>query len=548
MHTISGKTVYNEIAEGKISIYKRTQNSVKRYHIEDTISEIERFSAAKNLSMMELQELHKKAVLEIGEAEAEIFSIHQMMLSDADFSDSVENIIKTQKLNAETAVLITSKNLSSMFSMMEDAYMRERAADVEDISERVISNLTSKTTKEERYKEPAIIVADDLAPSETMQLDKSKIVAFVTENGAVTSHTAILARTMNIPALIMAKGILNPDFEGKHAIVDGFSGHIYIEPDEETIEMIQNKREEKEKQKELLQKLKGKKSITKDGREIKLYANISSYADLGKVVQNDAQGIGLFRSEFLYLEDDSYPTEDIQFEAYRKVVEGMAGKRVIIRTFDIGADKKVGYFNLPEEENPALGFRAVRMYLKQKEIFKTHIRALLRASAYGRLGIMIPMIISVSEVKSVKEIINSVKYELKSDGIPFSDHVEFGIMIETPAAALISDELAKEVDFFSIGTNDLTQYTLALDRQNEEVAELYNPKHRAVLELIKMVCDNAHKNNIWAGICGEAAADITLTEIFLKLGVDELSVTPGMILPLREKILETDIRKLEDVL
>lgn len=546
MITLSGKSVFNEIAFGKLSIYKRTQNKVKRTHIENIPAELERFEKARQDSIEQLKTLYEKALGEIGEANAMIFSIHQMMLDDADFTESVKNIITTQQLNAETAVAITCSNLSSMFAAMEDVYMQERAADVKDISERVISNLSSCGTTSRSFNEPVILAADDLAPSETMQLDKSKILAFVTENGSSISHTAILARTMGIPALISVSGILNPEFDGNDAIVDGSSGCIYIDPDEKTRSEMKKKKTEREEKKKLLAKFKGQKSITLDGREIKLYANIGDVSDLGSVLLNDAQGIGLFRSEFLYLQSSDYPSEDTQFEAYRKIIEGMAGKRVIIRTFDIGADKKIDYFNMPEEENPAMGFRAVRMYLKRPEIFRTQIRALLRASAYGRLAIMIPMIMSLDEVIQIKKIIQSVKNELSSEAIPFSAEAEFGIMIETPAAALISDKLAKEVDFFSVGTNDLTQYTLALDRQNEAVGALYDPSHTAVLRLLKMTVENAHKNNIWAGICGEAAADLSLTDIFLSIGVDELSVTPSMILPLRKKINETDISAIKN--
>ncbi len=541
LQILTGKPVLNDIAFGKLFIYKKNRGNVKKYHIDDAKAEIFRFFEAKEMSVKQLEELYQKAIAEIGENDAMIFYIHRMMLEDVDFCDSVKNIIESQKLNAEAAVALTCANLSAMFSVMEDVYMRERAADIKDISERVILNLSHTDPKMQSFSEPVILAADDLAPSETMQLDKSKILAFVTENGAVTSHTAILAKNMNIPAIIAVKGILNPDFDGREVIVDGISGNIIIDPDSETKKKMSEKKAEEEEQKKLLNRLKGRESVTADGKKIRLYANINSAEDLESVIQNDAEGIGLFRSEFLYLSSNGYPDEETQFESYRRVVEKMPEKRVIIRTFDIGADKKIGYLDMPEERNPALGFRAVRMYLKRPEIFKTHIRAIMRASAYGRIAVMIPMVISADEVRRVKLIIGEVKRELCAEGIPYSDDVEFGIMIETPAAALISAELAREADFLSIGTNDLTQYTLALDRQNGSVAELYNPHHPAVLRLIRLIASNAHKAGKWVGICGESAADLSLTETFLALGIDELSVSPGMILPLRQKILETDI-------
>ena len=541
LQILTGKPVLNDIAFGKLFIYKKNRGNVKKYHIDDAKAEILRFFEAKEMSVKQLEELYQKAIAEIGENDAMIFYIHRMMLEDVDFCDSVKNIIESQKLNAEAAVALTCANLSAMFSVMEDVYMRERAADIKDISERVILNLSHTDPKMQSFSEPVILAADDLAPSETMQLDKSKILAFVTENGAVTSHTAILAKNMNIPAIIAVKGILNPDFDGREVIVDGISGNIIIDPDSETKKKMSEKKAEEEEQKKLLNRLKGRESVTADGKKIRLYANINSAEDLESVIQNDAEGIGLFRSEFLYLSSNGYPDEETQFESYRRVAEKMPEKRVIIRTFDIGADKKIGYLDMPEERNPALGFRAVRMYLKRPEIFKTHIRAIMRASAYGRIAVMIPMVISADEVRRVKLIIGEVKRELCAEGIPYSDDVEFGIMIETPAAALISAELAREADFLSIGTNDLTQYTLALDRQNGSVAELYNPHHPAVLRLIRLIASNAHKAGKWVGICGESAADLSLTETFLALGIDELSVSPGMILPLRQKILETDI-------
>lgn len=535
-----GKSVYNGIAIGKLSLYKKSDQLVKRERIEDVESEIARYESASGEAAAQLAGLYEKALKEVGEANAAIFEVHQMMLQDLDYIESITNMIRTQNVNAEFAVATTGDNFSQMFSMMDDAYMKERAADVKDISERLISILKGNSASSVSSDEASIIVADDLAPSETVQMDKSKVLAFVTVHGSTNSHTAILARTMNIPALIGTDITLSEDLNGVFAIVDGFSGTIFLEPDEETLKKYQKLQAEELEKKALLQELKGKETKTIDGKEIKLYANIGNASDLASVIQNDAAGIGLFRSEFLYLGRDSFPTEEEQFLIYKQVAETMAGKKVIIRTLDIGADKQVDYFSLGQEENPALGYRAIRICLRQPDIFKTQLRALFRASAYGNISIMYPMIISVDEVLEIKEIVKEVKRSLDEQGLAYAD-VEEGIMIETPAAAMISDLLAKEVDFFSIGTNDLTQYTLALDRQNPKLDYFYNAHHEAVLRMIKMVVDNAHKEGIWAGICGELGADITLTETFLKMGLDELSVSPSFILPVRKKVRETRV-------
>lgn len=542
MIEIKGKSVYHAIAVGRLYFYERDQAKIKRYHIDNTEEETKRFQTAKQTAYTELGELYEKALKEVGEANAMIFQIHQMMLEDLDYCESVENIIATQKVNAEYAVGTTADNFSQMFSQMNDEYMRERAADVKDVSERVLKILNGASSGGIRSDEPVIIVADDLAPSETVQLDKSKILGFVTCRGSSNSHTAILARTMNIPAII-GTGEISDEWNGHEAIIDGFTGTIYIDPDDAVrCAMCRRKKEEEEKI-HLLQELKGKPNITLDGKTIKIYANIGGLSDIGSILQNDAGGIGLFRSEFLYLENDDYPTEEQQFAAYREVAQKMGGKKVIIRTLDIGADKKVDYFHLPEEENPALGYRAIRICLTRTDIFKTQLRALYRASAYGRISIMFPMIISVEEVRQIKEIAETVKNELRADGIPFDEHAELGIMIETPAAAVMSDVLAKEVDFFSIGTNDLTQYTLALDRQNQNLEPFYNPHHEAVLRLIKTVVDNGHEAGIWVGICGELGADTELTETFLKMGVDELSVSPSFVLRVRDKVRKTRVEE-----
>ena len=541
MQVYSGKSVFGGIAIGKISVYKKNEQQVKRVRTEDTKGELARYEAAKAAAVEQLQELYQKALKEVGEANAAIFEIHQMMLDDGDYNESVENIIETQKVNAEYAVAVTGDNFAQMFRAMDDDYMRERAADVKDISERVLLVLNGGQKGKVVTDEPVIIVADDLAPSETVQLEKDMVLSFVTVHGSVNSHTAILARTMAIPALIGTEELpLDDTVDGKLAVVDGLNGKIYVEPDAQTLEEMKKRRQEEQEKKELLQLLKGKENVTLDGKKIMLYANIGNIKDLATVIQNDAGGIGLFRSEFIYLEKDQYPTEEEQFSIYKTAVETMAGKRVIIRTLDIGADKQCEYFKMDKEENPALGYRAIRICLTRPEIFKTQLRALFRASAYGNLAIMYPMITSLWEVKRIKEIVEEVKAELTAEQLEFGNPQQ-GIMIETPAAVMMSGELAKEVDFFSIGTNDLTQYTLAIDRQNPKLDKFYDAHHPAVLSMIRMTVENAHKAGIWAGICGELGADTSLTKEFLAMGVDELSVSPGSILPIRKIILETDI-------
>lgn len=540
MQGYSGKSVFGGIAIGKISVYKKNEQQVKRVRTEDTKGELARYEAAKAAAVEQLQELYQKALKEVGEANAAIFEIHQKMLDDGDYNESVENIIETQKVNAEYAVAVTGDNFAQMFWAMDDDYMRERAADVKDISERVLSILNGGQKGKVVTDEPVIIVADDLAPSETVQLEKDMVLSFVTVHGSVNSHTAILARTMAIPALIGTEELpLDDTVDGKLAVVDGLNGKIYVEPDAQTLEEMKKRRQAELEKKELLQLLKGKDNVTLDGKKIMLYANIGNIKDLATVIQNDAGGIGLFRSEFIYLEKDRYPTEEEQFSIYKTAVETMAGKRVIIRTLDIGADKQCEYFKMDKEENPALGYRAIRICLTRPEIFKTQLRALFRASAYGNLAIMYPMITSLWEVKRIKEIVEEVKAELTAEQLEFGNPQQ-GIMIETPAAVMMSGELAKEVDFFSIGTNDLTQYTLAIDRQNPKLDKFYDAHHPAVLSMIRMTVENAHKAGIWAGICGELGADTSLTKEFLAMGVDELSVSPGSILPIRKIILETD--------
>lgn len=540
MQVYSGKSVFGGIAIGKISVYKKNEQQVKRVRTEDTKGELARYEAAKAAAIEQLQELYQKALKEVGEANAAIFEIHQMMLDDGDYNESVENIIETQKVNAEYAVAVTGDNFAQMFRAMDDDYMRERAADVKDISERVLSILNGGQKGKVVTDEPVIIVADDLAPSETVQLEKDMVLSFVTVHGSVNSHTAILARTMAIPALIGTEELpLDDTVDGKLAVVDGLNGKIYVEPDAQTLEEMKKRRQAELEKKELLQLLKGKDNVTLDGKKIMLYANIGNIKDLATVIQNDAGGIGLFRSEFIYLEKDRYPTEEEQFSIYKTAVETMAGKRVIIRTLDIGADKQCEYFKMDKEENPALGYRAIRICLTRPEIFKTQLRALFRASAYGNLAIMYPMITSLWEVRRIKEIVEEVKAELTAEQLEFGNPQQ-GIMIETPAAVMMSGELAKEVDFFSIGTNDLTQYTLAIDRQNPKLDKFYDAHHPAVLSMIRMTVENAHKAGIWAGICGELGADTSLTKEFLAMGVDELSVSPGSILPIRKIILETD--------
>ena len=540
MQVYSGKSVFGGIAIGKISVYRKNEQQLKRVRTEDTKGELARYEAAKAAAIEQLQELYQKALKEVGEANAAIFEIHQMMLDDGDYNESVENIIETQKINAEYAVAVTGDNFAQMFRAMDDDYMRERAADVKDVSERVLSILNGGQKGKVVTDEPVIIVADDLAPSETVQLEKDMVLSFVTVHGSVNSHTAILARTMAIPALIGTEELpLDDTVDGKLAVVDGLNGKIYVEPDAQTLEEMKKRRQAELEKKELLQLLKGKDNVTLDGKKIMLYANIGNIKDLATVIQNDAGGIGLFRSEFIYLEKDRYPTEEEQFSIYKTAVETMAGKRVIIRTLDIGADKQCEYFKMDKEENPALGYRSIRICLTRPEIFKTQLRALFRASAYGNLAIMYPMITSLWEVKRIKEIVEEVKAELTAEQLEFGNPQQ-GIMIETPAAVMMSEELAKEVDFFSIGTNDLTQYTLAIDRQNPKLDKFYDAHHPAVLSMIRMTVENAHKAGIWAGICGELGADTSLTKEFLAMGVDELSVSPGSILPIRKIILETD--------
>jgi phosphotransferase system enzyme I (PtsI) len=543
MKEYKGKSVFGGIAIGRIKVYNKSEQQVKRVHIDDTEHEKKRYYAAVDKAAMQLQELYDKAVKEVGEANAAIFEMHQIMLTDDDYKESVENIIDSQHVNAEYAVAQTGDNYAAMFAAMEDEYMRGRSVDVKDISERLINILSGFNASSMVSDEPVIIVAEDLAPSETVQLDKDKILSFVSVKGSVNSHTAILARTMGIPALIGTPVIPDNDIDGKMGIVDGNSGCLYVDPDNEKLGYYRKKRDEQLKQKELLQLLKGREDITIDGRKIKLYANIGNVKDVMTVKANDAAGIGLFRSEFIYLERDTFPTEEEQFNIYRTVAENMAGKPVIIRTLDIGADKQCDYFNMDKEDNPALGMRAIRICLTRTEIFKTQLRALYRASAYGNINIMYPMIANMWEIDRIKEIEKEVRDELKQQGIDIGD-VQTGIMIETPAAVMLSDELAEKVDFFSIGTNDLTQYTLAVDRQNPKLDCFFDPHHPAVLKMIKMVVDNAHKAGIWAGICGELGADTSLTREFLKMGVDELSVSPGRILPIRKIILDTDVSQL----
>lgn len=540
MRIYQGKSVFGGIAIGKISVYKKREQQVKRVKIADAAAEIARYESAKSMALTQLQELYEKALQEVGEADAAIFEIHQMMLEDGGYNESVVNIIKTQSVNAEYAVASTSDSYSQMFADMDDAYMRERAADIKDISERVLSVLNGSSSEKMNMSEPVIILAEDLAPSETVQLDKEKVLSFVTVHGSVNSHTAILARTMGIPALIGTVIPLDESVDGKLAVVDGIHGMVYVEPEEETLKEMELRLREEQEKKELLLQLKGRENVTLDGKRVMLYANIGDIKDLSMVQQNDAGGIGLFRSEFIYLEKNHYPTEEEQFLIYKTAAEAMEGKKVIIRTLDIGADKQCDYFEMEQEENPALGFRAIRICLTHPEIFKTQLRALFRASAYGNLAIMYPMITSVWEVKRIKELAEEVKAELQMQEIAYGNP-EQGIMIETPAAVMVSEELAREVDFFSIGTNDLTQYTLAVDRQNPKLDIFYDPHHPAVLRMISMVVENAHKAGIWVGICGELGADPELTKEFLAMGVDELSVSPGRILPIRKTILETDV-------
>lgn len=540
MQIYNGKSVFGGIAIGKISVYQKKEQQVKRVKIDDPEQEMARYEKAKAEGIKQLQGLYDKALREVGEANAAIFEVHQMMMEDDGYNESVENIIRSQGVNAEYAVATTGDNYAQMFSAMDDDYMRERAADVRDISERLLNILNGEETGAVDADEPKIIVAEDLAPSETVQLDKDKVLSFVTVKGSLNSHTAILARTMAIPALVNTSVSLESEMDGRLGIVDGADGTFYVDPDEETLAEMKKRQEEDLSRKQLLLTLKGKENVTLDGQKVMLYANIGNIKDLATVIQNDAGGIGLFRSEFIYLEKEDFPTEEEQFQIYRQVAQTMAGKRVIIRTLDIGADKQCDYFHMEHEENPALGCRAIRICLTRPEIFKTQLRALFRASAFGKIAIMYPMITSVQEVRKIKEIVEEVKAELTSQGVEFGNP-EQGIMIETPAAAIISDDLAKEVDFFSIGTNDLSQYTMAIDRQNPQLDLFFDPHHPAVLRMISLVMENAHKAGIWAGICGELGADQSLTKEFLAMGVDELSVSPGSILPLRKIILETNV-------
>lgn len=542
MQCFQGKSVYKGIALGPVVVLRKNDYQVKRTRIEDVESEIKRMEDALKCSQDQLQNLYEKAVREVGEASAAIFEVHQMMLEDEDYLEAIQNMIRTEQVNAEYATAITGDNFAEMFASMDDEYMKARSADIKDISERLVRNLSGQGDTNLSSMEPSVIVADDLSPSETVQMDKEKILAFVTVHGSTNSHTAILARMMNIPALIGVDMDLEKIQTGMRAVVDGFEGKVVFDPDEQILAQAEAKMQEEAEKLKLLQELKGKENITLDGHKINIYANIGSVGDIGYVLENDASGIGLFRSEFLYLGRNDFPTEEEQFQAYKQAVQMMAGKKVIIRTLDIGADKQVDYFNLGEEENPAMGYRAIRICLKQPEIFKTQLRALLRAAVYGNLSVMYPMITSCEEVKRIYEIVAEVEEELKAQEIQYK-LPEQGIMIETPAAVIVSDKLAEMVDFFSIGTNDLTQYTLAIDRQNEKLDEFYNPHHEAILRMIQMVVDNAHKHGKWAGICGELGADIMLTEQFVRMGLDELSVAPSMVLKLRKIVREMQMKE-----
>lgn len=543
MITIQGKGVSTGVGIGPLYYYRRATTEIATYEVEDIEAEWVRFKNAQGTAVEQLGVLAEKTREEVGEAEAFLFETHQMLAQDLDYEEAIEAIIKEEKLNAETAVSRTAEIFADMFASMDDDYMRERAADVRDVSQRILGILCGVVQGGIDSDVPVIIAADDLAPSETIQLDKSKILGFITSLGSGSSHTAILARTMGIPAIVGLGESLKEEFEGHEAIIDGATGAVMINPDEETRTRMLEKRDELIKQRELLEQLKGEENITKDGKTIRVYCNIGEPGDVPSVHENDGGGVGLFRSEFLYLNSTTYPTEEEQYQAYRKVLEDMNGKEVIIRTCDIGADKQIDYFELPKEENPAMGFRALRISLGRTDFFRTQLRALYRASAYGKLGIMFPMVTSVWEVREAKRLCESVKEELKAEGLPFSEHVEIGVMIETPAAAILSDRLAKEVDFFSCGTNDLTQYTLACDRQNNDLGRFYDPHHPAVIRLLKMVCDNAHANGIWVGICGELGADLELTETFLAIGIDELSVSPRAVLQVRDKVRSIDTRE-----
>ncbi len=541
MVVFEGKAVFEGIAIGKINVYKKNEQSVKRVKVEDTAAEIERYAKAREKAIDQLKVLYEKAVKEVGEASAEIFEAHQLMVDDEDYIESVENIIESEVVNAEYAVALTGDNFAKMFSEMEEEYFRGRAADIKDITERILNALSGEGGDGIVSDEPVIVVADDLAPSETVQMDKDLILSFVTVHGSANSHTSILAKTMSIPAIIGCPIPLSEEVNGKLAIVDGYEGKIYVEPEEDILAAKKKLLLEEEEKKNLLERLRGKENVTLDGQKINLYANIGNTKDLGLVLKNDAGGIGLFRSEFIYLGSDNYPTEEEQFAIYKQVAQTLAGKKVIIRTLDIGADKQADYFELPKEENPAMGLRAIRICLTRPEVFKTQLRAILRASAFGKISIMFPMIISVDEVKKIKSIVEEVKKELDADGFSYDKDIELGIMIETPAAVMIADELAEEVDFFSVGTNDLTQYTLAIDRQNQSLDEFYDSHHPAILRMLAMIADAAHRHGAWAGICGELGADLSLTKEFLAMGYDELSVSPGRILPIRKTVLETNV-------
>ena len=536
-----GKAVFEGIAIGKISVYKKQEQAVKRVKVEDTEAEKARYAEARETAISELKALYEKAVKEVGESGAEIFEAHQLMVDDEDYIESAESIIENEGVNAEYAVATTGDNFAKMFSEMEEEYFRGRAADIMDITERILNALAGGGAGGIESDEPVIVVADDLAPSETVQMDKDKILSFVTVHGSANSHTSILAKTMSIPAIIGCPIPLSGESDGKMAVVDGFEGKIYLDPDADILAAKKKLLLEEEEKKSLLERLKGKENVTLDGQKINLYANIGNTKDLGLVLENDAGGIGLFRSEFIYLGSEDYPTEDEQFTIYKQVAQTLAGKKVIIRTLDIGADKQADYFKLPEEENPAMGLRAIRICLTRPEVFKTQLRAILRASAFGKISIMFPMIISVDEVKKIKIIVEEVKKELDDDGLSYDKNIELGIMIETPAAVMIADELAEEVDFFSVGTNDLTQYTLAIDRQNQSLDDFYDPHHPAIMKMLKMIAEAAHRHDAWAGICGELGADLSLTKDFLAMGYDELSVSPGRILPIRKTVIETNV-------
>ena len=548
MISIQGKGVSNGVAAGPLYFYQRAKTTLRRYTVEDTESEWQRFKDAQEKCIEQLGELAERAREEAGDEAAMLFETHQLMAEDLDYEEAIQALITEEGNNAEAAVTDTAAQFADMFASMDDSYMQARAADVKDVSNRILNILFGVVQGGIDSDVPVILAADDLAPSETIQLDKSKILAFVTEGGSSSSHTAILARTMGIPAIVGVADQMKQEYEGRPTIVDGATGQVFVDPDEDTTNYLMEKRRKLLEYQKMLEELKGKENVTLDGRPMRVYCNIGSPEDVASVLSNDGGGVGLFRSEFLYLNCDDYPTEDYQFEAYKQALSEMGNREVIIRTLDIGADKQIEYFNMPEEENPALGNRALRICLNRPEIFHTQLRALFRASAYGHLGIMFPMVTSVWEVREAKKMCNQVKEELKAEGIAFDEHVQIGIMVETPAAAVMSDRLAKEVDFFSCGTNDLTQYTLACDRQNNDLGRFFDPHHPAVLRLLKMVCDNAHKNGIWVGICGELGADLDLTETFLAIGIDELSVSPRSVLPVRKKIRETNLSEVKDAI